>query len=165
MLVSGRQWPWRCHLQPGPGQRDTMEANFTIQHILNSLLEFISYWTCFTGSLPGSVSMSWSCSQWQSSLCQPSNNRMCYDCFALNLWRSLLLFCAWFWRLFGKPTHHKCKFILAAGSPVLTHVLSIRLDIIDTITPRLGTIMPLICRWGTECATLCYLRGPGGGAI
>ena len=96
MLVSGRQWPWRCHLQPGPGQRDTMEANFTIQHILNSLLEFISYWTCFTASLPGSVSMSWSCSQWQSSLCQPSNNRMCCDCFALNLWR-ILLFCAWFW--------------------------------------------------------------------
>ena len=30
---------------PGPGQRDTMEANSTIQHILNSLLEFISYWT------------------------------------------------------------------------------------------------------------------------
>ena len=29
----------------GPGQRDTMEANFTIQHILNSLLEFISYWS------------------------------------------------------------------------------------------------------------------------
>ena len=29
-----------------------MEANFTIQHILNSLLEFISYWT-----VPGSTAV------------------------------------------------------------------------------------------------------------
>ena len=51
---------------------------------------------------------------------------------------------------------------MAAGSPVLTHVLSSMLAI---IRPRLGTIMPLIRRWGTQCATVCYLQGPGGGAI
>ena len=94
-------------------------------------LSLIGPRTCSTASLPGSLSMSWSCSQWQSSICQPSNNRMCYDCFALNLWRSLLV-CAWFWRLFGNPTNHKCKSILAAGSPVLANVIS---SIIDTWTP------------------------------